>query len=331
MGTLRIDVNHDFELDAGDVTTAFEDKYQRDVYTITPPSKSMFEQTADYLFSQPRPTSIGLQARYLGVAFVALTVRWSSYLAALMNPYFPPHPQLPKGQNTLQPQHISFITDGEMRRLNLEISSNIAELGRMYRNDMRRFYDLLDRAYEYLPMPAKTTRPNRELENNLFMAYAFGSIYTYAAKHPDAIADMRAAGLLLDNFDFTTLPIEMISFDDADRIIGNFLTNFAWRNTEVETYHAGGSVQEELLLPHQRRFTECDERRLLRELCSNGAVVARLVTQLYVPSRSLIHPADKYLARYPETAFALYNTHWKWFYSYPKHWSATDRSSIVRL
>ncbi|MBE2271031.1 MAG: hypothetical protein IAE80_22530, partial [Anaerolinea sp.] len=83
--SIRIPVQEDFVLDGGMVTSAFDERWQRDVYTITPPAQTMFDQIRTYLLAQPSvPHSVGFQTRIFGIGLVALTMRWGSYLAALM-------------------------------------------------------------------------------------------------------------------------------------------------------------------------------------------------------------------------------------------------------
>jgi hypothetical protein len=329
---LSVRVHENFILNAGEVSTVYDAYLQGNVYIIAPPTPSMYDQILVYLHDQPQPPhTTGIQVRYLGIGLAAIGIRWGTYLAALLNPDAPLHPILLLKQNALQPQDISYITDSEMMRLNLEVSSNFARLGSIYQENASAFYDLLQRAYHYLPMPSKSTRPNRELESNLVYAYLESSIRGYLYQHPDAVQELMTMGILSDSLDPTNLQWKSIENLPADRIIGNFLANFAWRNTVIEDYHAGRSEPNAPLLPNQRRFTARDERKLFHELCSNAAVVVRQIERLFNRERLTDHPLDKYVAHYPASAGALYNSQWKWFYSYPRSWSLTENSSTIEL
>ncbi|MBI1993137.1 MAG: hypothetical protein HYS67_01725, partial [Deltaproteobacteria bacterium] len=94
-----------------------------------------------------------------GVAAAALTLRWGSYLAVLLDRDKPLWPGVAS-------ESASRISDGEMARINIEASAALAEWIELYRAEGggggRVYTRLVDRAISYLPMHnADQPQPNR--------------------------------------------------------------------------------------------------------------------------------------------------------------------------
>ncbi len=114
--------------------------------TILPPSVTMFDQLLDWLYRKTTPDTIGFSAKTIGIGATALCLRWGSYLAALLDEHKPPDPRIGS-------PGISMIADSEMKRINLECSSNLASLIRMLHQDEVGCHHLLHLAQQNLPMP----------------------------------------------------------------------------------------------------------------------------------------------------------------------------------
>jgi len=120
MTSLTIAVEHMAPLDAGYVTET------GDSFSIQPPSQPMIDQLIMYLDTMPYEY-IGIQTQHLGIGMTALCLRWGAYLATLLDESAPLHPDLDgvgKRRSLLQ----SFITDGEMKRMKIEVSHNLYRL-----------------------------------------------------------------------------------------------------------------------------------------------------------------------------------------------------------
>jgi hypothetical protein len=124
---LSVVVQDDLIVDAGRIE---EDS---DQVIILPPERPMMDQLIDYLDARPLPVSARYtKITYLSIGFAALCVRWGSYLATLLDERSDFHPDLSQGEGS-QLESISLVSDSEMRRLNIEISHNIARLVQVYR------------------------------------------------------------------------------------------------------------------------------------------------------------------------------------------------------
>jgi hypothetical protein len=71
---------------------------------------------------------------------------WGTCLAVLLDEHKPPDPRVGSAET-------SMITDSEMKRINLEFSSNLARLIRMLHEDEAGCYRLLHLARQHLAMP----------------------------------------------------------------------------------------------------------------------------------------------------------------------------------
>lgn len=325
---ITVDLNDQKQLDIGSYVISNIPSRNGVEYRIMPPSTPIFAQVVEYLWSQPELPYSGYQKRFLAVGFTALAVRWGSYFAALCAPEFPMYEPNVAAIPDVQGQEISQISDSEMKRLNIEISANIAALGKLYQEDYWRFYDLIDRAYEYLPMPIKSVRPNYDLRNHISIAHAMGSLNIYMAKNPEKTSELLSSLGIHDeiNRNPTLRPIP----GEADRVIGNFLANAGWRNTVVERYHAGWDLNVDApLLPAQRRFSQRDERILIKTLSSKGYEILRSFLTLYDSKGLSSEPRFHFIATYPESASALINA--GYLAMYPNDWSTTEQSYEVIL
>jgi len=233
---LRVSVNAELVLDAGcclDVEVA-----RGPPHVVEPPRRTLFQQVLAYLEEKPDPPKVpsGSMIGREGVAAAAVTLRWGSYLAVLLDRDKPPW------QEVNSPS-ISRISDEEMARINIEASAALAEWIDLCRTDPgRRLYErLVDRAVMYLPM----SRKRAKLE-----------ITTFAA-----LAQPEMATRMLDLVD--TAKAERVRADAArhpSRLFANALLNMAWRNGPVENIHAGEFRGYPL---DQRRMTPAEERELM--------------------------------------------------------------------
>jgi hypothetical protein len=184
----------------------------------------------------------------------------------------PPHPDLADRQERQSHLH-SFISDAEMRRLNIEASANLSRLVRLYRErGCFAFYALLAKAHTYLPMPQQSVPKDAEATALIYGALRAGA----------GILDRAQEGTSDEG---TRAQPRLIAERDADRFLCNVLASHAWRNTTIEDVHAGARAPH-ALLPQQRRFTPVTERRLLREVSAKlGSVLWAFHASGYPPGR----------------------------------------------
>lgn len=97
---------------------------------IHPPESTLFHQVLAYLKAKPDPPQrpSGSMVDREGLAAAALTVRWGSYLAVLVD-----HDK-PLWSET-NSAGTSRISDGEMARINIEASAALAEWIDIHRED----------------------------------------------------------------------------------------------------------------------------------------------------------------------------------------------------
>ncbi len=120
---LHVRVNEELVLDAGRCEEVAGPEGRE--LLIHPPETTLFRQVLAYLKAKPDPTRppSGSMAGREGVAAAALTLRWGSYLAVLLDRDKPLWPEV-------APQSASRISDGEMARINIEASAGLAEYRR---------------------------------------------------------------------------------------------------------------------------------------------------------------------------------------------------------
>ena len=329
--SILIVVNNSLTLNAGTVVEGHAPNSNRTVYHIQPPETTMFDQLVQHLVSlKPNRAYISYTRANLGIAIAQLAIRWGSYLATLLDEQAPRHPILtdPKQVKT---STLSHISDSEMKRLNIEISTNLALLGDLYRQNEILYYQLLGTALETLPPLVRTAKPNKHLEQSILSAFYTGALATHLKTHPESLPNMIAQYPEMEDVKLAVIhtrdmPAEASA--NPSRVIANFLANHLWRNTLVENYHSGTHDDNAPLLPHQCRFTPKDARALLRPLIDNSVSTDWMIKTLY---RDRI-PSDivSFVPPYPGTANALYNSQ-SLSFTHPHNWTFTDTSSVVTL
>jgi hypothetical protein len=149
-----------------------------------------------------------------GVAAAALTVRWGSYLAVLLDHDKPVWSEVHAAR-------ASRISDEEMARINIEASAALAGWIDIYREvpGGRLYEQLVNRAVAYLPMPNKTS--------------------TMKVAEFGALAQPEMAARVVEVADAARR--ERVRVDvmrHPSRVLANALLNTAWRNGPVENIHA---------------------------------------------------------------------------------------------
>jgi hypothetical protein len=310
MKKIEITISDELTLDAGSIEESIEQ------FVVHPPSTPMIDQIIAYLDEKPERFH-DLQIRHQSVAFTALCVRWGSYFATLIDENTELHPAIP-GLHKEQPTEYSFISDSEMKRLNIEISFNLWRMVQIFRErDIVGLWHLLNKARDFIPMPHKQIPRDREAMNEILMALATGAfvIEQFERGEGSPMFQLGANG--------NTQPmIRRIEPENADRFLSNMLTCQAWRNTIIEDLHAG-KTPPELLKPHQIRFTKRTQLAIFREVTANMGNAFAMMDPLFDPDYEY-----KALPLWPHTATALANS----FYGLSvSSWSLTDVSSPVML
>jgi hypothetical protein len=233
---LRVRVDAELVLDAGTCEEVSGPRGPERL--IRPPASTLFHQVLAYLEAKPDPPNrpSGSMVGREGVAATALTVRWGSYLAVLLDHDKPLWPEV-------QSARTSRISDDEMARINIEASAALAEWIDIYREDPgRRLYEqLVNRAVAYLPMPKKTSK---------LTVTEFG-----------ALAQPEMAARVVEAADATRLERVRAEVErHPSRVLANALLNTAWRNGPVENIHAGDLRECPL---DQRRIPPVEQRELM--------------------------------------------------------------------
>lgn len=117
---LQVRVNEELVLDAGTYEEVSGPHGPERL--IRTPATTLFHQVLGYLKTKPDPPKrpSGSMVRREGVAAAALTLRWGSYLAVLLDHDKPLWPEV-------QSARTSRISDEEMARTNIEASAALAE------------------------------------------------------------------------------------------------------------------------------------------------------------------------------------------------------------
>jgi hypothetical protein len=176
-----------------------------------------------------------------GVAAAALTLRWGSYLAVLLDRDKPVWPEVGSPST-------SRISDQEMARINIEASAALADWIDVYRAEEGggAYQKLVNRAIAYLPMRKKTSRLTVTAVGALAEpGLASQLVEAHRASHVSRLERARA--------DVERHP---------SRVLANALVNTAWRNGPVEDIHAGEPRGCPL---DQRRMTPAEERELMAQ------------------------------------------------------------------
>lgn len=233
---LHVRVNAQLVLDAGSCEDISGPRGSERV--IHPPETTLFRQVLAYLKAQPDPPKppSGSMVGREGIAAAALTLRWGSYLAVLLDHDKPVWKEVTSAST-------SRISDEEMARINIEASAALAEWFDIYRADRggHLFEQLVNRAVAYLPMPVKKSK---------LKVTEFGTL-----------SEPEMAARLVEVADASRLARARADVDRyPGRVLANALVNNAWRNGPVEKIHAGGFRGYPL---DRRRVTPDEERELM--------------------------------------------------------------------
>jgi hypothetical protein len=311
MNHIEIKVSDELTLDAGSIEET------RDQLVIHPAATPMIDQLMRYLEGKPYHYS-GIQTRHMAVGFTALCVRWGSYLATLMDGETDLHPAIP-GFHKEQPSEYSFISDSEMKRLNIDISYNLYRIVQFSRERGEHdLWDLLTKARDYLPMPHKQVQMNRQKVNEIYAGVATGAMVVARFESGEG-GDLPGSG----SNGSAEPKLRQVGPENADRVLANALTCQAWRNNIIEEIH-GGKTLEEAIRPHQQRFNRQNQLALMRELTANMGGVLFTMDTLFDPD----YDVRNLLPVRPQTATAMANS----FYGASAwSWSVSDSSSTVTL
>lgn len=217
--SFSVKVTDIFSLDAGSIIE------NGDVYLIVPPEKTMFGQLNDWLLQQPTP-NIGLNNWALGIGATALCIRWGTYLSVLMDETKPVDQRAKDG-------FTSMISNQEMKRINIEASSNFSYLlKKMYEDEFEAF-DLLLRAYEALPMPQKRVKRERQAHEIIIGTMMVVNSNEFAERSKIAVANpFRSIANMIVNLSYRNGPIENIH---AGSEFGYSLKNCRFTNKQMST------------------------------------------------------------------------------------------------
>jgi hypothetical protein len=275
-----IQVMNDLVLNAGTVAV------QSDKYILTPPEITLFDQLWDWLGRHPRK-NYGIRNYALGIGATALCFRWGTYLAALMDENKPLDPRAENG-------NISMISDGEMKRINIEASYNLARLLEKLHADEYEAFDFMLRAYDWLPMPRKSVKPNwRSIQT----IYAVLECYQRVAQ-PFFVE--RSAQVIQHPY----------------RALANTIVVWAYRSGKVEDVHAGKYAPYSLT---HRRFTPRQTREILRGTAEHLSAVMSAKPAWDTTLPEVTDPWPQRLAGLPYATF------------YPSEWSLDQSSAQVTL
>ena len=265
---------------------------QGDSIVIQPPPVAMFDQLLDWLYRQTPPAPSTFQPTWIGIGATALCLRWGTYLAVLLDEHKPLDPCAGSAE-------ISMVTDSEMKRINLELSSNLARLIRMLHEDEAGCYRLLHLAQQHLAMPRLRVRLCAEALD-AFRQLTSHDFWDLAG------ADLRAR---MDR-------VRPIVTQHPYRILGNSMTLAAWRNGPVESLHSGWVSSYTL---NHRRATDQQSGELMRFTADRLAAVL----SMFRPWRQRTDTSIPW----PENLAGLYISP---YYS-PPTWSLTDTCSRIDL
>ena len=228
----------------------------------------------------------------IGIGATALCLRWGTYLAVPLNEHKPLDPRAGSAE-------ISMITDSEMKRINLELSSNLGRLIRMLHEDEAGCYRLLHLARQHLAMPRLRVRLCAE-PLDAFHQLTSHDFWNLAG------ADLRAR----------MERVRPIVRQHPYRILSNSMTLAAWRNGPVESLHCGWVASYSL---NHRRATDQQSGELMSFTTDR---LASVISMFRPWKRCTNTPVP-----WPENLAGLYISP---YYS-PSTWSLTDTCSRIDL
>lgn len=256
---------------------------------IHPPEQTLFDQLCKWLDQLP-PSKLRWNHWALGIGSVALCLRWGTYLAVLLD-------KSRSVDQRAKNESFSMISDHEMRRINIEASSNFARLLQLRHVDEMKFMDLVLRAYDWLPMPQRRVKRNGEVA-----ALIWASIFA----HSNSEVTERS----------TT------AIENPYRAWANTIVSLTYRNGPIEDIHAGSEAAYSL---SSRRLTTKQEREILRFTSERVSAVLAM-PPLWNDKISLSHNELPELLPWPQRLRGLPFTLF-----YPFDWSFTESSSTIRL
>jgi len=288
-GVLNVRVTEDLVLDGG-TWELTESQEGQPVARIAPPANPMFLQVVEYLETKPVPQGGNLRRDGESRAAVAVCLRWGSYFALLADPTRPSAPDI-------DDERTSQIADGEMARMNIEISAGIAWWLTLCGSDERRYWDLVHRALAYLPTGPKTVRA---LEGCARLSGCASTEMVAAARSTWPAGDLDQALVLAERCGI--------------RAIANTITLYAWRNGPVEYVHAGWADGYEL---GARRVLPAAEKAIICQ-AQSGLYSGLKVVDILKYAAGWPPPAERVLPfLHPVIA--------------PSRWSYTEQSRVVEL
>jgi hypothetical protein len=206
----------------------------------------MFDQLLDWLSRQPAPERAPLSSETIGIGATALCLRWGAYLAVLLDESKPLDPRIASPE-------ISMVAGSEMKRINIEFSSNLARLVRMLQDDEAGCSHLLHLAHQYLPVPRLRFRQCPDSFESLQLL----SSHTFWETAGDDMCDrLNRARLTVSQHPY--------------RILANSMTLMSWRNGPVEDLHCGWASGYSL---RYRRATDRQSKELMSFTSSRLAVL----------------------------------------------------------
>jgi len=310
MTPIEVKVTDHIVLDAGTIEETAEH------FTIRPPGTPMIDQLLAQLDEMPERTG-DFKIEHLGVGFTALCVRWGTYLATLMDASTELHPAIPSFHKPL-PDEYGFISDSEMKRMNIEVSFNLFRLVQVFRERGHLgLTQLLWKSYAYLPMLHERVPRSREAMNMIQSVVFTGSLLVAHVERGEN------PGILGIGEDDTPKPIiRHVAPQVADRFLANALAYHHWRNTIIEDIHAGIEPPQGLK-PHQQRFTKNSQLAVMKEVAANFGSILSTMNLLFDENYSI-----RDVPAWPHTATAVANS--LYGMSEPG-WSLTDACSAVIL
>jgi hypothetical protein len=241
---LEVVVNQGLTLDAGWWEEVENNGAIARIVHSTPAGQTLFHQVLAYLDTHPLSDQPHLPPapHQEALAATAVCLRWGSYLAVLVDRNKSLDPQV-------KDKAISHISDGEMRRINVEASAALAEWIDLRRQDVRRYNALVYRALEFLPFARHPISGLPEFPPFLSLALlqiaARAGMPGMAWSQPASTADAESY---------------------PSRVFANALVKYAWRDgSPVEDIHAGPPGDYPLT---RRRVGSRNERSLLRATAS---------------------------------------------------------------